>query len=135
MKTFNGLTKRNFIKMINDRKYVRGWEKHGFEFNNTLVYVGLNIGLTFVKGSSQLNAPDSGNSIFHKIIDVSNYDEIIPIFNSFNVIQQIGDEYYIVKDNFNEFKKSVNQETFSEYYFKKLSSLTGYKLIKKIKVK
>lgn len=135
MRTFEGLSKKSFINILNVRSFVSNFECHGFVFNNPLCIIGYNIGLKTVNGKKILRTSNSMNHNYYKIIDVLNYDELIPIFNSFKVLQKIGKEYYIVKDNFNLYKEEIGEKQLSPYYFKKLSGLTGYKLIKTIKRK
>jgi len=133
-RTFEGITKRKFISIMNDRIFISNWIQHELSpRNNSLCIIARNIGLTFVQSKKTTKLPNSNNHAFYKIIDIPNYNEIIKLFNSLNVISKIGDEYYIVKDNFNQFKKEIKELPFSDYSFKKLSSLTGYKLKKKLK--
>lgn len=133
MKTFEGLSKRNFIFMMNDRSFESNWSIYGFVYNHRLCIIGGNIGLEVVNSKKTISPPNSRNNAYYKVVDIPNYNELIPIFNSLKVLKKIGEEFYIVKDNFNVYKKNIGHKPFSEYYFKKLSELSGYKLIKKIK--
>jgi hypothetical protein len=134
LKTFVGLSKRKFISILNDREYVSDWNFQGLRCkNHSLCLIGDHIGLTYIESKRILIEIKRHNYIFYKIVDVPNYNELVPLFNSFKVICQIGEEYYLVKDNFNKYKMEIGQKPLSDYLFKKLSKLSGYKLIKRLK--
>ena len=115
-RTFVGMTKRKFISIMNDRIFERNWIQH-----------------EIVPRKKSTKVSNSNYHAFYKIVDIPNYGEFINLFNSFKVIIEIKEEYFIVKENFNRFRKETNQLPLTDYYFKKLSNLTGYKLIKKMK--
>ena len=133
-RTFEGITKRKFISIMNDRIFLSNWIQHELvPRNNSLCIIAHNIGLIFVQSKKTTKLPNSNNHAFYKIIDIPNFYNHINLFNALNVISNIDGEYYIIKDNFNQFKKEIKEPPFSDYYFRKLSSITGYKLKKKLK--
>lgn len=133
-RTFVGMTKRKFISIMNDRIFERNWIQHEIvPRNNSICILGKYIGLVYVESKKSTKVSNSNYHAFYKIVDIPNYGEFINLFNSFKVIIEIKEEYFIVKENFNRFRKETNQLPLTDYYFKKLSNLTGYKLIKKMK--
>jgi hypothetical protein len=133
-KTFEGLTKRKFLSIINDRIFVSDWTHHQLMPRNYSLYIlGKKIGLSFIESKKLIKPQNSNNHAFYKIVDIPNYDKFINLFNSLHPISKIDDDYYIVKDNFNHYLEEINQPRLSDYSFKKLSTLTGYKIIKKLK--
>jgi hypothetical protein len=132
LKTFIGISKREFISILNDREYVSDWVYTGLRCkNHSLCVIGQNIGLIFTE--SKRIKIKIHNSVFYKITNVPNYNELIPLFISHKVIYQIKEEYYLVKDNFNKYKIEIGQKPLSDYYFNKLSQISGYKLMKRLK--
>jgi hypothetical protein len=130
MKTFEGLSKRDFIKMLNDFEFTR--VTRVYVFNHPLCRLSFSLGLDFQEGKKRYVNHKEG-TIYRKFVDVTNYNELIPLFIELKVITQIGDEYFIVKDNLNTYRVRVGLKPLTPYFFNKLSGFSGYKLVKKLK--
>jgi hypothetical protein len=117
-------------------EYRRNWSEDGFYFVHPICVIGLIIGLKFQKGTSRMRLVRSDiPASAYKHIDILHFDSIVPVFNSFNPIQLIDGEYYIVRDNYNLFLKEMGRKELTLYWFRKIEERTKkeYKLIKKIK--
>lgn len=133
MKTFKGLSKQGFIRELNNRYYVNTWKSFTYEFKNGLCYIGFNIGLDIIESKTKTKAvPDNSIYVYMCIESIPNYDVIIKQFNSSNSIGIIGNDSYIIKDNFNSYRESIGLPKFTPYNFNKLKEKSGYKLTKNI---
>jgi hypothetical protein len=133
MKTFKGLSKQGFIRELNDRFLENGWYRFYYEFNNGLCHIGYNIGLEIINSKTKTKSiPEHEIVCFMCVESIPNYDVIIKQFNSSNSIGIIGNDGYIIKDNFNSYRESIGLPKFTPYNFNKLKEKSGYKLTKNI---
>lgn len=137
IKSLEGITKKEFIKLLNQMEYRSDWSEVGFFFVHPICYIGKNIGLKYIENPNErINVINKQNAIFYPFIDVKNFDELVPLFNSFKPIQVIDNKHYIIRDNYNKFLKSIGREEYNLYWFRKLKNLNSitnnYELIKKI---
>ena len=135
MKTFERLTKKSFIKELNDRVY-DNWigQRGGYRFKNSLCYIGSNIGLNIVESRTKTKGvPSNSINVFYIIDNIPNYITLIKHFNLSNSIGVIGNDGYLIKDNFNAYRESIGLKRFTPANFNKLKELSGYKLTKDAK--
>ena len=136
VKTFDGLSKSDFLDLTNQMEYRRNWCEDGFYYVHPICVIGLLIGLKFQQGTRRMRLLRSDiPARAYKNVEILYFDSIIPVFNSFNPIQLIDGEYYIVRDNYNLFLKEMGRKELTLYWFRKIEERTKneYKLIKKIK--
>ena len=124
--TSEDLSKKQFLEILNDVEWSS--PNRQFYYKHSLGRLSFSMGFEFVD-SKRLELKDG---VFRKkIIDITNYSENTLIFNSLRVLIPKGNELFLVKDNFNEYRIRVGLDPLSPYFFKKLSDFTGYPLIKK----
>jgi hypothetical protein len=145
MKTFETYTKIDFIEAINKGTWSNWLERYEYpnEFKtiNSKTYVDKGIlvlfglktmNLNFILGTKTISG--GYQRVFYEIIDIPNFDDRVSKLNSNEVLKIIDNDVYILKDNLNLFRQEIDLKPLSEYYHNKLSSYTGFKLVKNRKM-
>ena len=105
MKVFENLTKEKFIEEIN--------KKH---CGSLKMYIVDRIEFKYLKYKTESSVSKSNNSGYYsyttriqkKIVDITNYEEELYIFNSFDCIREYDGEYIIIANNYNNYLDNKN---------------------------
>jgi hypothetical protein len=137
MKTFETLTKEEFILLVNNRKWANWNQRMTFPNEHIGGKIGVGkiglfgmhtMGFKFKESKRTIDADFM--RVINEIIDIPNYDDNVLKFKEHKVMQLIGDDVYVLKDNLNLYRVDIDLEPLSTSNFTKLSRLTELKYIK-----
>jgi hypothetical protein len=137
MKTFETLTKEEFISLVNNRKWSNWNERMLFPNENIGDKIGVGkiglfgmytMGFTFTESNRTIDADFM--RVINEVIDIPEYDDNVLKFKEQKVMQCISDDVYVLKDNLNKFRLDIGLVPLTAGHFTKLSNLTGLKYIK-----
>lgn len=135
MKIFENISKEKFIEEINKNRC--GSLETCFLFYVDFNYIKYKTKKLALQNNNEFEFDFYRGKVYKSIIDITNYEEELELFNSFERIRKYDGKYITIVDNYNNYlnHKNSNKNRFSPYFYdvtitrsKPLRPKSGYEI-------